>query len=153
MIACDNNSIRRKREEAMALDRINQLLQMDDRLFERVTHTDHIWGGQIFQVDQLEVELSDGSRSKRDILHHHGGAGVCELRHIATTAGAPGFNDEKTRVFAAKGCTQSEATPDEGEFVDVVWVDLDEMVEAIQAGIIEDAKTVVSVLCAKAGLV
>ena len=204
-IACDNNSIRREREKTMALDRINQLLQMDDRLFERVTHTDHIWGGQIFQVDQLEVELSDGSSSKRDILHHHGGAGVCvirdnkiclvkqyrvalgrmtleipagkldpnedpavcaarelteetglvatELVHIATTAGAPGFNDEKTRVFAARGCYQSEATPDEGEFVDVVWVDLDEMVEAIQAGIIEDAKTVVSVLCAKAGLV
>lgn len=189
----------------MALNRILELLKTDERLFEEVTHTEHIWAGQIFCVDQLDVALSDGSASKRDILHHHGGAGVAVIRdhqiclvkqyrvalgrmtleipagkldagedpavcaarelteetglvateiyHIATTAGAPGFNDEKTRVFAARGVTQSEATPDAGEFVDVVWVDLDDMLEAIQAGIIEDAKTVTAVLAAKAGLI
>lgn len=72
---------------------------------------------------------------------------------LAVSAGAPGFNNEKTRIFAAHGVSQGPSRPDAGEFVDVVWVPLSDMVEAIQAGLIEDAKTVVSVFAAVAGLV
>ena len=68
------------------------------------------------------------------------------------TAGAPGFNNEKTRVFVARDVTQGEASPDEGELVDVVWVPVEDVVEAIRAGLIEDAKTVVSAFAAAAGL-
>lgn len=74
------------------------------------------------------------------------------LTHLATSAGAPGFNNEKTRIFVAHDLRQGEAAPDEGELVDVVWVDVDDMCEAIQAGLIEDAKTVVSVFAVKARL-
>lgn len=77
-------------------------------------------------------------------------AGRLEL--LANTAGAPGFNNEKTRVFVASELTQQEARPDEGELVDVVWVPIEDMVLAIRAGLVEDAKTVVSVLAAAAGL-
>lgn len=75
------------------------------------------------------------------------------LTPLAVTAGAPGFNNEKTRVFAAHGLSQGDARPDEGELVDVVWIPVADMVEAITAGLIEDAKTVVSVFAAAAGLV
>jgi hypothetical protein len=34
----------------------------------------------------------------------------------------------------------------------VVWIPIEDMVEAIRAGLIEDAKTVVSVLAAAAGI-
>ena len=78
-------------------------------------------------------------------------AGRLEL--LANTAGAPGFNDEKTRVFVAYDLMQGEACPDEGELVDVVWLPVTDMVEAIRAGLIEDAKTVVSVLAAAAGII
>ena len=71
---------------------------------------------------------------------------------LAVTAGAPGFNNEKTRVFVAKDVTQGEASPDEGELVDVVWVPVEDVVEAIRAGLIEDAKTVVSAFAAAAGM-
>jgi len=71
---------------------------------------------------------------------------------LAVTAGAPGFNNEKTRVFVARDVTQGEASPDEGELVDVVWVPVEDVVEAIRAGLIEDAKTVVSAFAAAAGL-
>ena len=189
----------------MALDEIKRLLTLDDRLYEEVVGRTPIFDGHIFNVETLDVTLSDQSHGYREVLHHLGGAGVAVIRdnriclvrqyrvalgrmtleipagkldagedpavtaarelreetgliagrleHVATTAGAPGFNDEKTRVFAAYDVTQGDATPDEGELVDVVWVDLDDMVEAIRAGIIEDAKTVVSVLAAKAGII
>jgi ADP-ribose pyrophosphatase len=189
---------------SMALDRIQELLKLDPRFFEKIVRTDHEWNGKIFQVENLLVELSDGSTDYREIVRHHGGAGVCAIRDgkiclvrqyrvalgrmsleipagkldadedpavcaarelteetglvadklelLANTAGAPGFNDEKTRIFVAHGLKQGEARPDDGEFVDVVWIPVEDMVEAIRAGLIEDAKTVVSVLAAAAGI-
>ena len=70
---------------------------------------------------------------------------------IAISRSAPGFTNEATRIFYADGVSQHPASPDSDEFVDVVWVPLDEVVAAVRAGIIQDAKTVISALFA-AGL-
>ena len=67
---------------------------------------------------------------------------------IAMSCSAPGFTNEKTRIYYADGISQHPAHPDPDEFVDVVWVPLDEVLAAVRAGIIEDAKTVVSALFA-----
>lgn len=188
----------------MAHERILDLLRLDSRLVEKVVRCDREWTGKIFSVEHLLVELPDGSTSWREIVRHHGGAGVCavadgkiclvrqyrvalgrmtleipagkldadedpavcaarelteetglvagRLEPLAVTAGAPGFNDEKTRIFVAHDLVQGPARPDQGELVDVVWVPVADMVDAIRAGIIEDAKTVASVLAAAAGL-
>jgi ADP-ribose pyrophosphatase len=77
-------------------------------------------------------------------------AGKLEL--LANSAGAPGFNNEKTRIYVASELTQQESHPDDGELVDVVWVPVEDVVEAIRAGLIEDAKTVVSAFAAAAGM-
>lgn len=68
-----------------------------------------------------------------------------ELELVAVSAGAPGFNNERTRVFYAHGLHRHEASPDEGEFVDVVWLPLDDMMLAIHEGLVEDAKTIIAV--------
>lgn len=188
----------------MALTDIQRLLELDDRLVEKVVRCDHEWDGKIFRVEHLLVELPDGTTGWREIVRHNGGAGVCvvkdgkiclvrqyrvalgrmtleipagkldpgedaaicaarelteetglvagRLELLAKTAGAPGFNDEKTRVFIAHDVVQEQARPDSDEFVDVVWVPVEDVVEAIRAGLIEDAKTVVSALAAAAGL-
>lgn len=67
---------------------------------------------------------------------------------IAVSCSAPGFTNERTRVFFAEGLSQHPSSPDPDEFVDVVWVPVEEVVAAVRAGIIEDAKTVVSALFA-----
>lgn len=67
---------------------------------------------------------------------------------IAVSCSAPGFTNEKTRVFYADGVLQHPAHPDSDEFVSVTWVPLDEVVAAVRAGVIEDAKTVVAALFA-----
>ena len=63
---------------------------------------------------------------------------------IAVSRSAPGFTNEATRIFYAQGLSQHPASPDPDEFVSVVWIPLDEVVAAIRAGLIEDAKTVIS---------
>ena len=63
-----------------------------------------------------------------------------------TTIGSPGFTSEHTEVFLARGLSQDAAAPDEGELVGTVWLPVDEVVAAIRAGVIQDAKTVAGVL-------
>ena len=58
---------------------------------------------------------------------------------------SPGFADELIYLFKAKGIEAGEATPDEDEFVELVYLTLEESMEMIQSGKIVDAKTVVAI--------
>ena len=178
------------------LERVRGLLEPDESLVERAVSTDREWQGRIFAVEHTLVELPDGSRDWREIVRHHGGAGVLVVRDglmclvrqwrvalgrmtleipagkvdpnedpavcaareleeetglvaedlelIAISNGAPGFTDEHTVVFYAPKVRQGEASPDEGELVNVVWLPVDEVLAAVRAGLLEDAKTVIA---------
>ena len=184
------------------LDAIRRALETDPALVETVLSDEVRWEGRIFSAELLEVGLSDGSRSRREIVRHHGGAGcvavmdgrvclvrqyrvalgrmtleipagkvdageprdVCAARELTEETGlvaerlelltesygAPGFTNEHTSVYFAHGLTQGASAPDEGELVGVVWVPVDDAIEAIRAGLIDDAKTVGGILAAKA---
>ena len=171
------------------------------RLYERVVERTRRWTGRIFSVDTLDVELSDGSRGYREIVNHHGGAGVVAVRDgkvclvrqyrvalgrmtleipagkidgdetgatcaarelseetgltaeelvpLGVCEGAVGFTDEHTEIFLAKGLSQDEDHPDEGEFVNTVWVGFDEALSAVREGRIRDAKTALGLLLAR----
>jgi ADP-ribose pyrophosphatase len=69
-------------------------------------------------------------------------AGSLEL--LADSCGAIGFTDECTHVYLAHDVRRHDAHPDEGEFVDVVWVPLDDVLCAVRAGVIHDSKTIVA---------
>ena len=184
------------------LEAVRAALLADEKFVERVVRTDHEWQGKIFSVEHLEVELSDGSPSWREIVRHHGGAGVVAVRDgkvclvrqyrvalgrmtlevpagkvdpgesretcaarelteetglvaerlelLVQSYGAPGFTNEHTSVYFAHGLSQGESSPDVDEFVGVVWIPVDQVVRAIRAGLIDDAKTVEGVLAAQA---
>ena len=169
------------------LDAIRAALEPDDALFERVVSSDVEWEGKIFSVEHQRVELSDGSLDWREIVRHHGGAGVLAVRDgmvclvrqyrvalgrmtleipagkvdpseprdvcagrelteetglvaerlelLAESYGAPGFTNEHTSVYFAHGLTQGDARLDDGEFLNVIWVPVDDAVEAIRLGL------------------
>ena len=161
------------------LAHIRELLIDDPSLVEHVDERESMWNCAIFKAERWQVTQPDGNRGEqyrvalgRMSLEIPAGKidpgedpAVCAARElteetglvaerlvpIAVSSSAPGFTNEKTRIFYAEGIAQHPSRPDADEFVDVVWVPLDEMVAAVRAGIIEDAKTVVSVLFA-AGL-
>jgi MutT/NUDIX family protein len=58
----------------------------------------------------------------------------------------PGFCDEKITLFQAKNVTVKEnAKPaDEDEFVEILWLPLEEVMQKIQSGEISDAKTIIA---------
>ena len=187
------------------LDRIKELLEPEGALVERVVSGGSVFSGKIFEAEVLDVELSDGSHGYREIVRHHGGAGVVAVRDgkvclvrqyrvalgrmtleipagkleagedagvcaarelaeetglvaerlepLARSWGSPGFTDECTRVYMAHGLTQGLEHPDEGEFVRSVWLPLEDVVAAIRAGLICDAKTIIGVFAAVGGIV
>lgn len=189
-------------EKNGGLEAVRRALEPAPELMERVVRTDLEWEGKIFSVEHLMVELEDGSRDWREIVRHHGGAGVvavvdgrvclvrqyrvalgqmtleipagkvdpgeprdvCAARELTEETGlvaerlelltesygAPGFTNEHTSVYFAHGLSQGSARPDEGELVGVVWVPVEDAVEAIRLGLIQDAKTVEGILAAKA---
>ncbi len=61
-------------------DVIEAALEPDDALLERVVEKDVEWEGRIFSVEHLRVALSDGSLDWREVVRHHGGAGVVAVR-------------------------------------------------------------------------
>ena len=44
-----------------------------EKLFEKTLDTTEIYSGKVFNVTHDEVELCDGSKSFRDVVHHNGG--------------------------------------------------------------------------------
>ena len=109
---------------------------------------------------RVTLELPAGKRDAGEApertaareLREETGLVARELVHVASTSGAPGFTSELTRVFWASGLERGEAAPDPDEFVDVVWLPVDDVVAAIRAGAITDAKTICGVLAWAAGL-
>jgi len=57
-----------------------------------------------------------------------------------------GYSDETIDFFIAEGLTHVGATPDDGEFLEIVILNLGEMLAALDRGEITDAKTVAALL-------
>ncbi len=72
--------------------------------------------------------------------------GLCaeklELWHVLYPT--PGYDNEKIYIYFARGVTQGEAHLDEGEFLNVVFLPVEEALKRIEEDKIRDAKTIVA---------
>lgn len=69
--------------------------------------------------------------------------------YLGCILASPGFCDEVLHMYLAQGLTQSEAHPDEDEFLNVITIPFDELVAQVMSGEITDGKTVATVLKTK----
>lgn len=81
--------------------------------------------------------------AKRELREECGLTGG-EWREVVSYWTAPGFLRERMTVFVAEGCERGEASPDEGEEVDLVRWPADEIESRL--GDVEDGKTLVGLL-------
>ncbi|HEY0097401.1 MAG TPA: NUDIX hydrolase [Pyrinomonadaceae bacterium] len=65
---------------------------------------------------------------------------------------SPGFCGEKMWVYLATGLTETKANPEEDEDLEIVRLPLTRALEMIEAGEIEDAKTIIGLTLAAARL-
>ena len=72
-----------------------------------------------------------------------------ELTYLGHIYASPGFCDEALHMYLARDLTRARQPLDEDEFLDVVTMPFDTLVEQVMSGEITDAKTVATVLKVK----
>ncbi len=87
----------------------------------------------------------DPAKAAARELEEESGLVAGSLEHWFTMYPTPGYTNEKIYIYYAADARQSEAHPDEGEFVDAAYVPVEEAYEMIGRGEICDAKTILAV--------
>lgn len=59
---------------------------------------------------------------------------------------SPGYTDEKIYIYKAEGLTEGELNLDEDEFLNIERYPMNEAIEMVKAGQINDAKTIIAIL-------
>lgn len=59
---------------------------------------------------------------------------------------SPGFSNEVLHIFLADGVSEGTANPDEDEYIEVLYLTLQEAMDRIKAGEIKDSKTIIAIL-------
>ena len=94
------------------------------------------------KLDKGEEPLVCGMRE----LEEETGYKAKEFISLGFMYPSPGFTDEVTYMFLAKGLYKGESHPDEDEFLEAERIPLDEAVKLVLNGDLPDAKTQVLVL-------
>lgn len=80
--------------------------------------------------------------AQRELLEETGYA-AREWTHLATTWPCIGYSDERIEYFLARGLTQQGSQLDDGEFLEVFELPVDEAIAWVGQGRISDSKTIV----------
>ena len=72
-----------------------------------------------------------------------------EMIYMGKILASPGFCTEELHMYLARDLRQSQSHPDEDEFLDVVKMPFEALVEQVMSGEITDAKTVCATLKAR----
>lgn len=91
----------------------------------------------------------DHSVAAQRELSEETGLTAGDLTYLGKIYASPGFCDEALHMYLGRDLTESESHPDEDEFLDVVTMPFDELLEQVMSGEITDAKTVATVLKTK----
>ncbi|MFN4217484.1 MAG: NUDIX hydrolase, partial [Brevinematales bacterium] len=75
-----------------------------------------------------------------------------DIEYILSYYPCPGYSTEKIHVYVARNLFSSPLEADEDEFIETEVLTLEEAKRAIRQGIIEDGKTILSLLAYEQGL-
>lgn len=72
-----------------------------------------------------------------------------ELTYLGSVLASPGFCNERLHMYLARDLRRSASHPDDDEFLNIVTMPFNRLVQQVMDGSIEDAKTVAAVLKTK----
>lgn len=105
--------------------------------------------GYVYEVPAGRLEPGEDPKecARRELLEETG-CRAESVQYLTTIFTTPGFTDEKIHLFMATGVTAGSAQPESDEFVELQPRTLSQALRMIQAGEIQDAKTIVTILYA-----
>lgn len=95
---------------------------------------------------KLDSKMEDRLAAAKRELEEETGLVAYEWQELGDYYPAAAYCDERITMYLAKGLRKGTRNLDEDEFLNVVAVDLDELVEDIMQGKIIDGKTQVAIL-------
>jgi ADP-ribose pyrophosphatase len=105
--------------------------------------------GYLYEIPagRLDKEESPRDCAARE-LKEETGCTAEHFDHLLTIYTTPGFTDEKIHLFMATGLVAGETKHEVDEFLDLHPMRLSRALEMVEAGEIQDAKTVIGLLFA-----
>lgn len=104
-------------------------------------------GGELWEIPAGRLAPGeDPAACARRELAEETGLRAARLEPLTAIWTTPGFSDEYIHLFWAEGLTPGPAAREPDEFIEVVPRPLSEVLTAIRAGEVRDAKTVVALL-------
>ena len=98
-----------------------------------------------FPAGKLDPGESALATARRE-LREEAGYEATRFTPLGTIHTLISYTNERIDLFVAEGLTHVGAALDDGEFLDIVTMTLDEMLDALDRGEITDAKTVAALL-------
>lgn len=110
----------------------------------------YAFGEPLLEIPAGKLEIGEDHRSAglRELTEETGAK--CEsFDYLGVCYPSVAYLTEKIHMYLARGLTFGESRPDEGEFLDVMQIPLDEAVRMVMNGEIPDAKTQLALLKTK----
>ncbi len=105
----------------------------------------YAYGEALLEIPAGKLERGEDPMlaAKRE-LEEETGLTAESLRHIFTLYPTPGYTNEKIYIYEAVNVKKGQQHLDEGEFLNVVYLPVEEAVRMVKEGEICDAKTIVA---------
>lgn len=104
--------------------------------------------GNVIEIPAGKLDRADEDPTEAALreLREETGLVPAEIRYIGDFLGSPAILGERIRMFLATGLTRAGQKLDEDEFLEVFKAPLEQVVEQIMSGEINDGKTQAAVL-------
>lgn len=95
---------------------------------------------------KLHNKKDDFLKRAKAELKEETGYSAAKFFHLVDFWPTPAFSNELLRIYLATNLQKGSSSPDEDEFLDVVFLEEKEAVEMIKNGKIKDSKTIIAIL-------
>lgn len=109
-------------------------------------------------INRISVEIPAGGYSEKNEpgeicarreAEEETGYSPCNMYHVTNVVSSIGTFDEKTDVFIGTKLTKCEVKYDPDEYIEIMYISIDEAIELIYKGEIVDSKTIVALFAYK----
>ena len=126
------------------------VLYVQDNAVALVKQYRYAYGEELWEIPAGKLEEGEDAKlaAIRE-LKEETGLQVEDARLLCVLYPTPGYTNEKIYIYEVQAAEAGEQKPDEGEFLSVQYLPLEEAYSMIESGAIKDAKTIVALLTYK----
>lgn len=107
----------------------------------------YLYGEELYEIPAGKLERGEDARlSAMRELEEETGYRAASAKHLLDIYPTPGYTDEVIHIYLIDEAVYTAQRLDEGEFLNVEFLPLCEVLSLIESGAIKDAKTVCAVL-------